>query len=70
MVALGAARGALSNVTGDDAEMARRVLDLTATASVAQALGMREPDLAIIWEDHLSEEELRRILPRRWDTEG
>src|SRR5467141_423404 len=55
-LALAMARGALSAVILQEEEMerVRHILDLTATVTVAKALGCRKSDLAIIWDEHLS----------------
>jgi hypothetical protein len=58
------ARGALhSAILGEEENMERvkHILDITATATIAKALGCSESDLAIIWDEHLSPEEINRI---------
>jgi hypothetical protein len=61
-LALGLARGALSSaIFTDDMEGLKHILDITATASIAKALGYSESDLAIVWDEHLSSEEINRI---------
>ena len=64
-LALGMARGALYDaILGGDVESAKKALDLTATASVAEALGLQESDLTVIWDEVLSPEEVNRINGR------
>ncbi len=61
-LALGMARGALSAaLQGDDMEGNRHVLEITSTAAVAKALRYAESDLGILWDKHLSQEEINRI---------
>jgi len=61
-LALGMARGALSGaIEEDDVQRAIRILDLTALAKIAEALECTEADLACIWDEHLSREEINRI---------
>jgi hypothetical protein len=59
--ALGMARGALIDALMGEMEGVKQTLDLTATARVAKALGCEESDLTIVWDEHLSAEELNRI---------
>jgi hypothetical protein len=65
MWALGKARGALSTVgdkwTQDDIDHARPVLRCTSTSAIARALGLRERELSIDCEDHLTLEELDHL---------
>ncbi len=61
-LALGIARGGLDGAIREgDIEGARDILDITATATIAKALGCNELDLAIDWNEHLSPEEINRI---------
>jgi len=60
-MALGMSRAALSSAINGDLEDARRILDLTASYRIASALGCTESDLAIVWDEHLSPEEVNRI---------
>jgi hypothetical protein len=63
-LALAMARSALdSAVLGEKEDMARvkHIIDITATAAVAKALGCSESDLAIIWDEHLSPAEVNCI---------
>ncbi len=47
-------------IEGDTGE-AKRILDLTATQAIAQALGCSESELSIIWDEHLTNGEVNRI---------
>lgn len=71
LLALGIARGALDDTPEEnDAERAdyrRRVLDLTATMSLAFLLGYDEDDLTIDIEQHLTPEEVSRVKNTLWD---
>lgn len=60
-LALGMARGALHSVIEGDTGEAKRILDLTATQAIAQALGCSESELSIIWDEHLTNGEVNRI---------
>ena len=61
-LALGMARGALdAAIRGEDMEGVKHIFDITATATIAKALGFNEPDLTIMWDEHLSPEEINRI---------
>ena len=61
-LALGVARGALDSVIqGDDVARLKHILDITATNSIARALGCSELDLAIVPDEHLSTGEINRI---------
>jgi hypothetical protein len=59
MVALGRARGMLSDAM--DVEGVRETLNSTSLAAIAKALGLKESDLAIDPEDHLTYEERERL---------
>jgi hypothetical protein len=59
MVALGRARGMLYDAI--DVEGVRETLYRTSLAAIAKALGLKESDLAIDWEDYLTHEELELI---------
>src|SRR5258708_39884722 len=58
---LGMARGAIVVALEGNEVRARRLFDLTATAKIAQALGLTEADLASDWTQHLTPQEVRRI---------
>ncbi len=61
-LALAMARGALYAVTrGEDLEEVRYILDITSTVTIAKALDLSESDLTIVWDEHLSPEEINRI---------
>lgn len=62
-VAVGRLRGILHDVVDGDfsKEDAQRILDGTSTAEIARALGKNEEDLAIDWNQYLSDEEKQRI---------
>ena len=62
-LALGMARGALhAAINGENnEEELKLILNITATANIAQALGYSESELAIIWNEHLSAQEINRI---------
>jgi phosphoribosylformimino-5-aminoimidazole carboxamide ribonucleotide (ProFAR) isomerase len=60
-LALGVARGALYSIEKENVEEVRHILDVTATAHIARALDWRESDLTIIWDEHLSYEEIIKI---------
>ena len=61
VVALGHARSGLYSALDGDLADVKRALDLTSLDSIAKALRCSEGDLAIIWDDHLSHDELERI---------
>lgn len=60
-LALALTRGALFDALDGNLEGVQRILDLTATSTIAQALGCTESDLAIIWYEYLTPTELERI---------
>jgi hypothetical protein len=61
-LALGMARGALdAAIRGEDMEEVKHIFDITAIATIAKALGYNESDLAIMWDELLSPEEINRI---------
>lgn len=60
-LALGMARGALLSSIAGDIEGAQDILDLTSTARLGEALGFNESELAIIWDEHLSNSELNQL---------
>ena len=60
-LALAMARGALYSVIVGDLDGVKEIVDLTSTEAVAAALGCSEAELAVIWDDHLSNAELNRI---------
>ncbi len=60
-MALGMSRGALDAAISGELEYARKILDLTATFRIFDALGCTESDLAIEWDQHLSPAEINRI---------
>jgi hypothetical protein len=59
--ALGRARGALYSIQKENLDEVKYILDATATAHIARALGCFESDLAIIPDEHLSYDEMTRI---------
>jgi hypothetical protein len=62
--ALGWARGVLSDVLDGDLsrEQAQRIYDATATARIAQSIGLQEADFGDVdWTDRLTEAEKHRI---------
>jgi hypothetical protein len=63
IVALGRARGMLHDALHDtmDVEGVRETLYRTSLAAIAKALGLKESDLAIDWEDYLTHEELELL---------
>jgi hypothetical protein len=66
-LALGMARGALHAAiyepdNDESKDEIKRILNLTATAKIAEALGCGEADLAISWDEHLSPQEKNRIV--------
>jgi hypothetical protein len=65
--ALAQARAQLTHVEMGDAERAETAMTLegTSTASIAAALGLREADLAVDWNEHLTQAELDKIARRR-----
>ena len=65
-VALAITRGQLSAfLMGEaDKEEVSRVLRGTSTANIALAIGARETDLAVDWNDFLNENEISRIEGR------
>jgi hypothetical protein len=59
-LALGMAGGALdAAIRGEDMEGVKHIFDITATATIAKALGYDESDLAIMWDELLSAEEIQ-----------
>jgi hypothetical protein len=61
--ALGLARGTLSDVIDGDFtdEQVQRVLDATATAQIAQSIGLTEDALDVDWNQYLSDAEKHKI---------
>jgi len=61
--ALAVARGALYSVLsgGGHATDLKQILDGTSTANIAAAIGLTESDLALDWNEHLTEDEKQTI---------
>ena len=61
--ALGCIRGILFDVLDGDPspEELRRIYESTATSSIAQSVGMTESDMAVDWNDFLTETEKQGI---------
>jgi len=60
-LALGLARGALFSAIHGELEGAQRIMDCTATGKLAQALGYSEGQLAVDWNDYLTEDEINQV---------
>lgn len=62
-VAVGYLRGVLYGALDGDVEkeQMRRVLDATATAEIARAIGKKDGDLSIDWNLYLTEAQKHRI---------
>jgi len=60
-LALGLARAALMEALAGNLDNARHIIDITANARIAEALGCTEADLAIIWDEHLTPSEVNRL---------
>jgi len=60
--ALGLTRGELSSASGRNA---KRILESTSLANIARALGMKESDLSVVWDEYLSQSELDAIAGRK-----
>ena len=54
-LALALTRGALFDALDGNLEGVQRILDLTATSTIAEALGCTESDLVIIWDEYLTQ---------------
>ena len=67
--ALGIARGALQSAMDGsaDAQELQMVLDGTSVTSIANALDQAESDLALDWNEYLTEDEKRAISGVRGD---
>jgi hypothetical protein len=61
VLALGLARGALSEALAGNFDDAQRIMDVTTTSRIAAALGWTESELAIDWSEHLTPGEADRI---------
>jgi hypothetical protein len=61
--ALGVARGVLGDVVVGQVDCGgvRRVYDATALVRIAESIGMKECDLSVDWDDHLSKDEKLKI---------
>ena len=61
--ALGVARNVLSDVIDGDftKEQVQRVYDSTASARIAQSIGLNEDALDVYWDEHLSDTEKHNI---------
>jgi hypothetical protein len=60
-LALGLVRGALLDALAGNLDDVSRIMDLTSTPRIAEALDCKESDLAIIWDEHLTPSEVNRI---------
>lgn len=62
-LALGMVRGVLFDALHGnlDIQGMRHILDVTASARIAAALNCSENELAIDWNDHLTQDEISRI---------
>jgi len=67
MYALALVRGQLTSVEMGDNKRGEisRVSKGTALANIASALGLKESDLAVDWNELLSQDEMERIAGRR-----
>jgi hypothetical protein len=61
-LALGMARGALFSAIHGELQSAQGIMDCTATAKLAQALGCTEAELTVDWNDYLTKDEIDRIM--------
>jgi hypothetical protein len=53
-LALGLARGALTDALAGDLESAQRALNMTSLSKIAEALNCTENDLAVPWDEYLT----------------